>query len=370
MAVADTTLERIVEWLRGGRRVAIATLFEAEGSSPFAPGAKLAIDAEGRIEGSVTGGCVESTVAQEALEMLRTGGGPRALRYGISDPLAGSVGLMCGGVVHILLRELGGEEADGLAAVLEASRSGAPAAIATVIDGAGAGESLVAVGEERVQGLARAAALEPHLLADVQGMISQGHSALRRYGEDGSRLDGEVRVFVEVRGTPPKLVLVGGVDFSAALARAASALGFEVTVCDPRRAFTSSSRFSSVAEVVVRWPQDLLAERSLGPRDAVLVFSHDPKLDEPALLSAFATDAGYIGALGSRRTAADRERRLREAGAAEEDLARVHSPCGLDIGARSPEETAISVLAEIVAVHSGRDGGSLRDRQGPIHARH
>jgi xanthine dehydrogenase accessory factor len=368
-SVIDTTLEVGLRWLREGRAVAVATLFEAEGSSPFAPGATMVVDADGNVEGSVTGGCVEGAVSEEATELLRGDGGLRILRYGISDELAGSVGLMCGGAVQIVVRTLGAEDAQVFAALLEARRAGIPAATATVLDGAGAGEVLALVGSEVVRGLDRAAALEPHAVSDVEGMLAQGLSGVRHFGADGARMGTEVRLFVDSRGTAPRLVVFGAVDFSAALAPLATAAGYRVTICDAREPFVRSERFRTAAEVVIRWPQDLLPELSLGPRDAVLVFTHDPKFDEPALLAALHSEAGYIGALGSRRTAADRERRLRAAGASDPEIERIYSPCGLDIGARSPEETAISVLAEIVAVRSGRGGGPLRAHRGPIHAR-
>lgn len=368
-SVVDTTLEAALRWLREGRAVALATLFEADGSSPFAPGATMVVDAEGNVEGSVTGGCVESAVTEEATDLLRGDGGLRTLRYGISDELAGSVGLMCGGVVQIAVRALGADDAEMLAALLEARGAGTAAATATVLDGDGAGEVLAVVGGEVVRGLDRAAALEPHAAPDVEGMLAQGLSGVRHYGADGARMGAEIRVFVDSRGTAPRLVVFGAVDFAAALAPAAAGLGYRVTICDAREPFVRSERFRTAAEVVVRWPQDLLPELSLGPRDAVLVFTHDPKFDEPALLAALRSEAGYIGALGSRRTAADRERRLRAAGASDAEIERIYSPCGLDIGARSPEETAISVLAEIVAVRSDRGGGPLRAQRGPIHAR-
>jgi xanthine dehydrogenase accessory factor len=162
------------------------------------------------------------------------------------------------------------------------------------------------------------------------------------------------------------MLIFGAIDFSAALATIAGGMGYRVTIADPRSAFLRSARFSSSAETIEAWPQDVLADQPLGPRDAVLVFTHDTKLDVPALIAAFATDAGYIGALGSRKTTEEREHRLREAGATDADLARMHAPAGLDIGAATVEETAIAVLAEITAGRAGRPGVSLRDSAGPI----
>jgi xanthine dehydrogenase accessory factor len=179
----------------------------------------------------------------------------------------------------------------------------------------------------------------------------------------------DLRVAIHAFATPPRMVIFGAIDFSAALARMATEIGYRVTIVDARQTFAASPRFSAHAEVVVSWPDAYLAGQELGPRDAVLVFTHDAKFDEPALLGAVGTHAGYIGALGSRRTHDDRTERLREAGASEEDLRRISSPCGLDVGARTPSETAIAVLGEILALRAGRGGGRLAQASGPIHSR-
>ena len=189
---------------------------------------------------------------------------------------------------------------------------------------------------------------------------------MRHFGEDGTTLGTGLRVQVTAHAEPPTMVVIGAIDFSAALATLARSAGYRVTIADPRRAFLASARFSAQAQTIDAWPQDVLGDIVLGPRDAVLVFSHDAKLDVPALMAAFATDAGFIGALGSRKTTTERVERLREAGATDADLARLHAPAGLDIGAATVEETAIAVLAEIVATRAGRPGVPLRDSSGPI----
>ncbi|MBS1886153.1 MAG: XdhC family protein [Actinobacteria bacterium] len=368
MTVAETTLTQTLAWLRAGRRVVTATLFETEGSSPFRPGAKMVISADGEIEGSVTGGCVEAAVTQEALGLLESGERTKLLRYGISDELAGTVGLMCGGIVHIALREVPPAEERILAALVDAARDKVPSGTATVLDGPDAGALQAVAGDRELNESPAPELLRRHLLTDLRGMIERGTSGVRRYGTDGAQLGSEIGVFFEVRAAAPRLLIFGAVDFSAAVAPPAARLGYRVTICDAREAFARSPRFREAAEVVVGWPQELLAETALGERDAVLVFTHDPKFDEPALIGALGSGAGYVGALGSRRTAADRERRLREAGVGEADLARIHSPCGLDLGAATPEETAISILGEIIAERHGRSGVSLRAHALPIHA--
>jgi xanthine dehydrogenase accessory factor len=214
-------------------------------------------------------------------------------------------------------------------------------------------------------------ALDRVVARDALGALTAGHTSTRHYGRHGEARQREVAVFVEAFAPPPSMVIFGAVDFTAALARVAKLLGYRVTVCDARPVFATRARFPMADEVVVDWPDRHLAKvgQNLSRRDAVCVLTHDPKFDVPALMAALATEAGYVGAMGSRRTHAERVERLREAGATKEDLARVMSPIGLDIGARTPEETAISVAAEIIAQRTGRGAPSLRDAEGPIHPR-
>lgn len=364
--VAQQSAAEALAWLRAGRRVAAGRLVEVEGSSPFDVGATMYVDEEGRIEGSITGGCVESAVAGEALEILAGRAGAHLVTFGVSDELAGSVGLMCGGTVHVLVHELLPADRPAFEAALEALSSGRLAALAVALDGPAAGRAICVGDEETVGTLGGPELLDHNVGREAAGLLAQGRTAIRDYGEDGSSLGDGRRVFVAAYALPPRLVVVGANDFSAALARLGDWFGYRVTVADPRPAFVRSPRFSRHAEVVEAWPDDALAAIELGPRDAVVVCSHDSKFDVPALLSAFRTDAGYIGALGSRRTAADREERLREAGAGPSDLARVHAPCGLDIGAATAEETALAIAAELVASRTGRGGVPLRESGGAI----
>lgn len=359
----------LLDWLDRGRRCAVATLVDVEGSAPLPAGATMLVAADGAIEGSITGGCVESAVVQEARELLDSGGPPRLLTYGVSDELAGSAGLTCGGTVHVFVHvpEAGaaGTGSGALSRFLADALAGRPAALATLLDGPDAGAQLALCDGAAIGSLRGGRLLDRNATEDLRGLLAQGRSAMLRYDADGSKLGAVQRVHLRTRAPAPQLVVVGAIDFSAALAAFATPLGYRVTICDPRAAFAASPRFSRSAEVVVAWPQELLAARELGPRDAVLVFSHDPKLDVPAVVAALAGGAGYVGALGSRRTTADRERRLLEAGVAPAALARFHAPCGLDIGSATPEETAIAVLAEIVAARAGRTGTALKDAASP-----
>jgi xanthine dehydrogenase accessory factor len=369
--VLTATQDVAIAWLAEERRVVQALLVEVEGSAPLPVGAMMVIDDQGNIEGSITGGCVEGAVVTEAEELLAVGSPAPAklLRYGISDELAGTVGLMCGGIVHILVHELTGEAAEVERAVLEAHADGRPVAVATLIDGDTAGARLAVIDNTLLGSLHDTDLLDRNVAREAQGLLEEGKTTLRRFGADGATLGDDVRVHIRSYAPPPQMWIIGAIDFSAALAPFAAQIGYEVTICDARDRFARSRRFSSAASVKIGWPQEVMAEVELGSRDAVLIFTHDPKFDEPALIAALGTNAGYIGALGSRQTTADREERLKRSGVSDADLARIHAPCGLDIGSRTAEETAVSVLAEIIAARAERAGSPLRQTSGPIHGR-
>jgi len=238
--------------------------------------------------------------------------------------------------------------------------------VATLLDGPQAGAKVYVDAESRVGSLGGPPLLEANVEREARGLVVQGQSMVRSYGEDGATLGTGLRVHVAAFAEPPRMVIFGAIDFAAALAPMARGLGYRVTIADPRRAFLESPRFRAAAEIVTGWPDAVVEEGSLGPRDAVLVFTHDPKLDVPAVQVALDSGAGYIGALGSRKTTLDRNERLRAAGVDEDDIARVFAPCGLDVGASTVEETAIAVLAEIIGHRAGREGGSLRSASGSI----
>lgn len=357
----------LASWLREKRRFAIALLVDVEGSAPLDPGAMMLVGEDHRIEGSLTGGCVEGALVSEAGEVI-AGGTSRLSRFGFSDELAGEVGLMCGGVVTVLITRPAERDAATLIHALEAIESGDPVALAVLLDGEDAGAWMALI-DGVVEGGFTQELLNTSVARDLPALIDLGGAQIRRYGSDGTMLGVGTRVFIRSFLQPPRMILVGASDFSAATAGFAIRLGYEVTICDPRPPFAASDRYASAATVTTQWPDRYLAGMTLGPRDAVVVFTHDPKFDEPAIRAALATDVGYIGALGSRRTAADRAGRLRAAGVSPEDLARVISPSGHDIGAGTPAETALSILAEVVARRHGRGGGSLSDSDGPIRAK-
>lgn len=256
---------------------------------------------------------------------------------------------------------------DALEAALSADE---PVALATVIAGHGVGAKLLVRPDASSLGTLGDADLDRVVTRDALGELEAGLTVTRHYGRHGEARERDVEVFIESFVRPPRMVIFGAVDFTAALARAAKLLGYQVTVCDAREVFATPARFPMADEVVCDWPDRHLSKVAslLGPRDAVCVLTHDTKFDVPAIVGALATRVGYLGAMGSRATHAKRVLRLREAGVTDEELQRVMAPIGLDIGARTPEETAVSICAEIIATRTGRAAPSLRDTDGPIHA--
>ncbi len=253
--------------------------------------------------------------------------------------------------------------------VRDAIRNQQPAALATVIEGLGIGTHLFVRPDTEPVGSLGNADLDRVVTRDALGEIEAGRAGVRHYGANGEANETSVSVFIESYAPPPQMLIFGAVDFTAALCRVAKVLGYRVTVCDARPVFATRARFPVADDVVVDWPNRLLDKvgSSLGMRDAICVLTHDAKFDVPAVVSALETKVGYIGVMGSRRTHNDRTKRLRDAGVDDAGLARLQSPIGLDIGARTPEETAISICAEIIGLRTGRAARQLRETDGPIH---
>jgi xanthine dehydrogenase accessory factor len=354
-------LADITRWRANDKRVALARVVALEGSGPRDPGAAMAVNEDGEVAGSVSGGCVESAVVTEALDVLASGAARRAT-FGYSDDQAFAVGLTCGGTVHLFVEPLSED-------VVAAVAADTPVVVATVIEGPHTGAHLVVTGDGTTGTLGNTD-LDRVVGRDAHGALESGTTATRHYGPCGEARQEDVSVFIEAFGPPPRMVIFGAVDFTAALARTAKVLGYHVTVCDARPVFATRQRFPMADEVVVDWPDRHLAVVGplLGPRDAVCVLTHDHKFDVPAIKAALATAAGYVGAMGSRRTHAERLDRLRAEGVTDDTLSRLMAPIGLDIGARTPEETAIAVCAEIIALRTGRPARHLKEGAGPIHA--
>jgi xanthine dehydrogenase accessory factor len=357
-------------WRAQGKTIAVARVVDLEGSGPRDPGAAMAVSAAGEVLGSVSGGCVEGAVVTAGLEAIETGAAGMHT-FGYSDDDAFAVGLTCGGTIHLFVQQADDELLDHLAAVEAAVRRNEPVALATVVDGPGAGRSLRVEPDREPVGTLGDPDLDRVVARDAEGeLAASGMPAVRRYGPHGEAMLDEVAVFVEPFVPPPRMLVFGAVDFTGALVKVARVLGYHTIVCDARPVFATKARFPLADEVLVDWPDRILDRvgPTLTPRDAVCILTHDPKFDVPAVVGALATDAGYLGVMGSRRTHDDRVARLREAGVDDGGLARLHSPIGLDLGARTPEETAVAICAEILAVRTGRTSARpLRETEGPIH---
>ena len=356
-------LRDLGRWRSQGKEVALARVVDLEGSGPRDPGAAMAVSGEGEVIGSVSGGCVEGAVVAEALEVLATGT-PRLVTFGYSDDDAFAVGLTCGGTVHLFIEPL-----DWMEALQSAIRDHRPAVLVTIVDGVGVGDKLLLVDGAATVGQLADPDLHRVVHRDAEAALAAGTTSVRRYGACGEANEEAVTVFFDVYAPPPRLLIFGAVDFTAALVRVAKVLGFHVTVCDAREVFATQARFPLADEVVVDWPHRHLAEvgAGLGRRDAVCVLTHDAKFDVPAIVAALETEVGYLGAMGSRRTTEQRAARLRDEGVTDDQLARLLAPIGLDLGARTPEETAVAICAEIIAQRTGRQAPRLTDGDGPIH---
>ncbi|HTT87955.1 MAG TPA: XdhC/CoxI family protein [Acidimicrobiales bacterium] len=380
-------IEQVERWRQEGRRVALARVVGVDGSGPRDPGATMAVSEDGRVAGSVSGGCVESAVVTEAMAAMEARAGARLCSFGYSDEDAFAVGLACGGTVHVLVEPELPPVYDDLRDAIQRSEPVVLATVTGVTDApegwaadpcieVGHGDAAPELGAcllmredgSRVGSLGEAH-LDEVVGRDALGALAGGLSATRHYGPTGQARQRSVEVFIEVFARPPRLIIFGGVDFTAALARLGKALGYRVTVCDARPVFASVDRFPMADEVVVDRPDRYLQKvgGELTARDAVCVLTHSHQFDVPAIVAALSTEVGYLGAMGSRRTHADRVAHLAEAGVDAESIKRVMAPIGLDIGARTPEETAVAIFAEIIALRTGRPGLSLRDRTGPIH---
>jgi xanthine dehydrogenase accessory factor len=361
-------LEDIGRWRAAGKQVALARVVGTDGSGPRDPGAAMAVNEDSEVIGSVSGGCVEGAVLTEGLKVLERGI-PRLVTYGIADDDAFAVGLTCGGTIHIFVDDFN-NEID--IAIGEALQRDEPAALATIIEGPGAAAKLLIRPDKDPIGTLGNADLDRVVIRDALGELEAGRTGTRNYGVHGeARREEGVKVFIESFALPPRMIIFGAIDFTAALARLGRLLGYNVTVCDARPVFATKKRFPMANEVVNDWPDRYLAVvgKELGPRDAVCVLTHDPKFDVPAIMAAVGTKAGYLGVMGSRRTHNQRLERLKEAGLDEAGFARMMSPIGLDLGARTPEETAVSICAEIIASRTGSHAPSLKESEGPLHTR-
>ena len=384
-------LPELMKWWEAGETIGVGTVVATFQSAPRPPGASMLVGPEGTAVGSVSGGCVEGAVYDLTQSVVESGV-PVLERYGVSDDDAFAVGLTCGGILDVFVEKVSRETFPELGELAADVESGRPVALATVIehpDPSWLGRRLIirpdaivpdvsppdsaVAGAER-QGLSSLGSqrADDAVRDDVLGLLASGHNATLTYGPDGERRGEGMRVFAWAFAPRPRLLVFGAIDFAAAVAKVGGFLGYQVTVCDARPVFATATRFPEADEVVVDWPHRYLeAERDEGRidgRTVITVLTHDPKFDVPLLEVALRLpDVAYVGAMGSRRTHDDRLERLREAGLSEVELERLSSPIGLDLGARTPEETAISIAAEVIAGRWGGSGRPLAEREGRIH---
>ncbi|TQJ56543.1 XdhC family protein [Streptomyces sp. SLBN-115] len=408
--------EELNRWVEQGRDFAVATVVAVGGSAPRRPGAALAVDADGTAIGSVSGGCVEGAVYELCRQALEDGESVLE-RFGYGDDDAFAVGLTCGGIIDILVTpvRVGDRVRPVIAAGLAAAASGGATALARIVTGPAdlVGRALVVGRRETDESGSRMSAshdsgfkgsgsydsgfegsgsydsgfrnntsydsgfyeggfgahpeLDRTVAAEAGAFLDAGRTGTLEIGEQGSRCGAPLTVLVESSVPPPRMIVFGAIDFASALVRVGKFLNYRVTVCDARPVFATEARFPEADEIVVEWPHRYLERTEVDARTVLCVLTHDAKFDVPLLRLALRLPVAYVGAMGSRRTHLDRNARLREVGVTELELARLRSPIGLDLGARTPEETALSIAAEIVADRRGGSGVSLTGAHTPIH---
>ncbi|WP_369375438.1 XdhC family protein [Streptomyces sp. cg36] len=363
--------EELNRWVEQGRAFAVATVVAVGGSAPRQPGAALAVDDEGTAIGSVSGGCVEGAV-YELCQQALADGEPVLERFGYSDEDAFAVGLTCGGIIDILVTPVpvDSPSREVFAGALRAAAKDGAAALARITEGPAelVGRPLLVHPDGTYEGaLGGHPELDRTVAGEAGAMLDAGRTGTLTLGADGRLCGRPITVLVESSVPPPRMIVFGAIDFASALVRVGKFLGYRVTVCDARPVFATATRFPEADEIVVEWPHRYLASTQVDSRTVLCVLTHDAKFDVPLLELALRLPVAYVGAMGSRRTHEDRNARLRETGVSELELARLRSPIGLDLGARTPEETALSIAAEIVANRRGGSGVSLTGAHTPIH---
>lgn len=345
-------MDTLVQWQRDGEKLALATVIKVDGSAPRSEGAKMIVAASGKVAGSVSGGCVESAVAQEAQAVLASGK-PTIARYGINRDMMWDIGLSCGGAIDVFV--------EPVTASLEVAPQRA-FAVCTIVRGPRAvGDKIVVYADDSAGGAL--------VDAKTQAIVQDAARELIASGQSKTVPAGEYEVFIDVSIPDPHLILVGAVHIAVSLCQMAVQAGFAVSVIDPRPTLCNRERFPLASALIVDWPDDALPSLALDENTYVAVLTHDEKFDDPTLLRVLPSNARYVGAIGSKKTQAQRRTRLTEAGVPREAIERLRGPIGLDIGAQSPEEIAVAILAEIIATKYHRSGTPLRDRVDPrIHA--
>ncbi len=375
-AAMREVLTDLMAWWRAGETVGMGTVVGTSRSAPQPPGAAMLVGPDESAVGSVSGGCVESAVYALAQDVVADGH-PVLQRYGVSDNDAFAVGLTCGGILDVFVEKVSRLTFPELAEVAADIEAGRPVAVATVVEHPAASRvgmrMIIRLADDSpILGSLGSARIDAAVADDIRGLLATGHTELLTYGPDGQRRGEGMRVFCASYAPRPRMLVFGAIDFAAAVARLGSFLGYKVTVCDARPVFATRTRFPDADEVTVDWPHRYLAAEveagRIDARTVICVLTHDPKFDVPVLEIALRLpQVGYVGAMGSRKTHNERLERLREAGLTDAEIGRLSSPIGLDLGARTPEETAISIAAEIVGQRWGGKGSRLTELTGRIH---
>jgi len=369
-------LSDLLAWWRSGETVGMGTVVGTWRSAPRQPGAAMLVGPDDSAVGSVSGGCVESAVYALAQEVINDGH-PVLQRYGVSDNDAFAVGLTCGGILDVFVEKVSQQTFPELADIAADIEAGRPVAVATVVehpDSTRLGRRMIIrpAEDSPIAGSLGSARADAAVADDVRGLLATGKTELLTYGPEGQRRGEGMRVFAASYAPRPRMLVFGAIDFAAAVARLGSFLGYRVIVCDARPVFATRTRFPDADEVVVDWPHRYLASEveagRIDGRTVICVLTHDPKFDVPVLEIALRLpQVGYIGAMGSRKTHEERFQRLRDSGLTEAEIGRLSSPIGLDLGARTPEETAVSIAAEIIGQRWGGRGRRLAELTGRIH---
>ncbi|MBH0776336.1 XdhC family protein [Nocardia bovistercoris] len=362
-------VDQLTAWHDDDIPFALATVVRTFSSAPRSAGAAMAVSDRGDVVGSISGGCVEAAVVEAAEEVLRTGT-PLHRRFGVSDDDAFAIGLTCGGTIDVFIERCSPELGAYLNVLRTSIAAHAPAALATVIVGSVALGRHLLLTDDMFSGSLGSEDLDRAVRSHLVGAVRSGTDAVVRFGGHAPDCHDEVTLFVRTFASPPRMIVFGAVDFARPLIQIGKILGYSVTLCDARPTFATRARFPEADDLVIDWPHRYLDSVVVDERTVVCVLTHDPKFDIPLLETALRLPVAYIGAMGSRRTTGRREAELRRRGLTEIELERLHAPIGLDIGGRTPAETAISIAAEIISVREGRSGRHLRAGSTAIHSHH
>ena len=359
-------IQEVLPSFNSGSPFALATVTRTWSSAPRPVGASMAVLQNGEVIGSVSGGCVEGAIHEASLEVLKTGV-PQSVTYGVSDDNAFAVGLTCGGTIELYIQLIDAKTFPNFAGVARTIKEERPIGVVTIIAGPGLLGARIVITKDGAEGTLGNEGLDHAVIEDARGLLDQGKTKTIKIGSNGERRMDDLSLFVESFAPAPKMIVFGAIDFAAAVAKIGKFMGYHVTVCDARAIFATKRRFPDADEVIVEWPHRFLPTVEVDERTVICVLTHDPKFDVPVLEIALRTKAGYIGAMGSRRTHEDRTQRLKDIGMSEAEIARLRSPIGLDLGARTPEETAVSIAAEIISDIVGGTNQSLSKGSSPIH---